>query len=139
MTMAFLAREIDAIVSAPAPESLMVQMLLLTSGVKWMNFPQSDAYFRHLDFLSATSLPRDVVAPAANISPDHVRLIHPRTAFIAHAQTGAHLGPFCAAGWYRAIANPAPVPSVPTPLAPVTSVRVSSVPVISVPVTLVCI
>ena len=41
--MALLARDIDAIVSAPAPESLMLQMLLLTSGVKLMNFPQSDA------------------------------------------------------------------------------------------------
>ena len=86
-TMAFLASEIDAIVFASAPESLMVQMLLQTPGVKLMNFPQSDAYSRRFDFLSATRLPRGVVDLAANIPPDDVRLVGPTTALISRNTT----------------------------------------------------
>ena len=86
-TMAFLASEIDAIVFASAPESLMVQMLLQTPGVKLMNFPQSDAYSRRFDFLSATRLPRGVVDLAANIPPDDVRLVGPTTALISRSTT----------------------------------------------------
>ena len=86
-TMAFLGSEIDAIVFASAPESLMVQMLLQTPGVKLMNFPQSDAYSRRFDFLSATRLPRGVVDLAANIPPDDVRLVGPTTALITRNTT----------------------------------------------------
>lgn len=86
-TMAFLANELDAIVFASAPESLMVQMLLQTPGVKLMNFPQSDAYSRRFDFLSATRLPRGVVDLAANIPPDDVRLVGPTTALITRNTT----------------------------------------------------
>ena len=86
-TMAFLANDLDAIVFASAPESLMVQMLLQTPGVKLMNFPQSDAYSRRFDFLSATRLPRGVVDLAANIPPDDVRLVGPTTALISRSTT----------------------------------------------------
>ncbi len=86
-TMAFLAADIDAIVFASAPESLMVQMLLQTPGVKLMNFPQSDAYSRRFDFLSATRLTRGVVDLAANIPPDDVRLVGPTTALVSRATT----------------------------------------------------
>src|SRR5207253_1461275 len=41
---AFLAGELDAIVFVSAPESPLVQMLLLTPGVKLADFAQSDAY-----------------------------------------------------------------------------------------------
>lgn len=109
-TMAFLANELDAIVFASAPESLMVQMLLQTPGVKLMNFPQSDAYSRRFDFLSATRLPRGVVDLATNIPPDDLRLVGPTTALItrntthpallqlfAQAGNAMHGG----AGWFR--------------------------------------
>ena len=86
-TMAFLGGEIDAIVFASAPESLMVQMLLQTPGVKLMNFPQSDAYSRRFDFLSATRLPRGVVDLAANNPPEDVRLVGPTTALVARTST----------------------------------------------------
>ena len=86
-TMAFLGGEIDAIVFASAPESLMVQMLLQTPGVKLMNFPQSDAYSRRFDFLSATRLPRGVVDLASNIPPEDVRLVGPTTALVARTST----------------------------------------------------
>ena len=86
-TVAFLAGEIDAIVFASAPESLMVQMLLQTPGVKLMNFAQSEAYSRRFAFLSATRLPRGVVDLAGNIPPEDVRLIAPTTALITRATT----------------------------------------------------
>ena len=86
-TVAFLGGDLDAIVFASAPESLMVQMLLQTPGVKLMNFPQSDAYSRRFAFLSATRLPRGVVDLAANIPPEDVRLVAPTTALVTRNTT----------------------------------------------------
>jgi hypothetical protein len=43
-TVGFLDGQIDALVFASAPESLMVQMLLQTPGVKLLDFAQSEAY-----------------------------------------------------------------------------------------------
>ena len=109
-TMAFLGGELDAIVFASAPESLMVQMLLQTPGVKLMNFAQSDAYSRRFAFLNATRLPRGVVDLAANIPPDDVRLVAPTTALITRNTTHpALLQLFAlagtqiqgAAGWFK--------------------------------------
>ena len=109
-TVAFLGGDLDAIVFASAPESLMVQMLLQTPGVKLMNFAQSDAYSRRFAFLSATRLPRGVVDLAANIPPEDVRLVAPTTALVtrntthpallqlfAQAGTQIHGG----AGWFK--------------------------------------
>ena len=86
-TVAFLAGELDAIVFASAPESLMVQMLLQTPGVKLMNFAQSEAYSRRFAFLSAVRLPRGVVDLAGNIPPEDVRLVAPTTALITRTST----------------------------------------------------
>ncbi len=109
-TVAFLAGELDAMVFASAPESLMVQMLLQTPGVKLMNFNQSEAYSRRFAFLSATRLPRGVVDLAGNIPPEDVRLVAPTTALIARKSTHpALLQLFAqagnqihgAAGWFK--------------------------------------
>ena len=81
-TMAFLEGKLDAIVFASAPESLMVQMLLQTPGVRLMDFPQSEAYSRRFAFLGPVLLPRGVVDLAANIPPQDVRLVAPTTALI---------------------------------------------------------
>ena len=86
-TVAFLDGELDAIVFASAPESLMVQMLLQTPGVKLMNFAQSEAYSRRFAFLSPVRLPRDVVDLAGNIPPEDVRLVAPTTALITRTST----------------------------------------------------
>jgi TRAP transporter TAXI family solute receptor len=86
-TVAFLGGELDAIVFASAPESLMVQMLLQTPGVKLMNFAQSDAYSRRFDFLSAVRLPRGVVDLATNVPADDVRLVAPTTALVTRNST----------------------------------------------------
>ena len=81
-TVAFLAGDIDAMVFASAPESLMVQMLLQTPGVKLMDFSQSEAYSRRFAFLSPAVLPQGVVDLAANIPPQDVRLVAPTTTLL---------------------------------------------------------
>ena len=86
-TMAFLAGELDAIVFASAPESLMVQMLLQTPGVKLMDFAQSEAYSRRFAFLSPAVLPRGVVDLAGNIPPQDVRLVAPTTTLLTRTST----------------------------------------------------
>ena len=86
-TVAFLSGELDAIVFASAPESLMVQMLLQTPGVKLMNIAQSEAYSRRFAFLSPVRLPRGVVDLAANIPPEDVRLVAPTTTLVARTST----------------------------------------------------
>jgi TRAP transporter TAXI family solute receptor len=86
-TVAFLAGELDAIVFASAPESLMVQMLLQTPGVKLMDFAQSEAYSRRFAFLSPVVLPRGVVDLAANIPPQDVRLVAPTTTLLTRTDT----------------------------------------------------
>ena len=86
-TMAFLAGELDAIVFASAPESLMVQMLLQTPGVKLMSFAQSEAYSRRLPFLSPAVLPRGVVDIAKDIPALDVRLVASTTALLTRTET----------------------------------------------------
>lgn len=109
-TVAFLGGELDAIVFASAPESLMVQMLLQTPGVKLMNFAQSEAYSRRFAFLTPVRLPRGVVDLAGNVPPEDVRLVAPTTALITRntthpallqlfAQAGNQI--HGAAGWFK--------------------------------------
>lgn len=86
-TVAFLGGELDAIVFASAPESLMVQMLLQTPGVKLMDFAQSEAYSRRFAFLSPAVLPRGVVDLAADIPPQDVHLVAPTTTLLTRAGT----------------------------------------------------
>jgi hypothetical protein len=82
-TVAFLGGDLDALVFASAPESLMVQMLLQTPGVKLMDFAQNEAYSRRLPFLAPVSLPRGVVDLAADVPASDVRLVAPTTTLLA--------------------------------------------------------
>ena len=86
-TVAFLGGELDAIVFASAPESLMVQMLLQTPGVKLMDFAQAEAYSRRFAFLSPALLPRGVVDLASDIPPQNVRLVAPTTTLLTRTTT----------------------------------------------------
>ena len=86
-TVAFLGGELDAIVFASAPESLMVQMLLQTPGVKLMDFAQSEAYSRRFAFLSPAVLPRGVVDLATDLPPQDVHLVAPTTTLLTRAST----------------------------------------------------
>jgi NMT1-like family len=82
-TVAFLNGELDVIVFASAPESLMVQMLLQTPGVRLFDFAQSEAYARRFAFLSPVVLPRGVVDLAADNPARDVRLVAPTTTLLA--------------------------------------------------------
>jgi TRAP-type uncharacterized transport system substrate-binding protein len=109
-TMALLADETDAIVFASAPESLMVQMLLQTPGIKLMDFVQSEAYSRRLTFLSPAVLPRGVVDLAGDSPAQDVRLVGPTTSLITRDTThpallqlftAASHSIHSAAGWFN--------------------------------------
>jgi TRAP-type uncharacterized transport system substrate-binding protein len=78
---------IDAIVFASAPESLLVQMLLSTPGVRLFDFAQAEAYGRRFPWLSPVTLPRGVVDLARDIPPADVRLVAPTATLVARKQT----------------------------------------------------
>ncbi|HSW20610.1 MAG TPA: TAXI family TRAP transporter solute-binding subunit [Ramlibacter sp.] len=86
-TMAFLEGTLDALVFASAPESLMVQMLLQTPGVKLMDLAQSEAYSRRFVFLAPVVLPRGIVDLARDLPPQDVRLVATTTALLARPET----------------------------------------------------
>jgi TRAP-type uncharacterized transport system substrate-binding protein len=84
---AFLSGELDALVFVSAPEAPMVQMLLLTPGVKLADFAQADAYSRRLPFLTALTLPRGVVDLARDIPAQDVHLIAPTAELLVREGT----------------------------------------------------
>lgn len=86
-TVAFLDGELDAVVFASAPESLMVQMLLQTPGVRLLDFAQSEAYSRRFGYLTPVVLPQGVVDLAANNPQNDVRLVASTTSLLASADT----------------------------------------------------
>jgi hypothetical protein len=85
--MALIAGEVDVIVLAQAPESLIVQMLLMTPGIKLMDFAQNEAYSRRFPFLSPVTLPRGVVDLAQDVPKINVHLVAPTTSLIANEAT----------------------------------------------------
>jgi TRAP-type uncharacterized transport system substrate-binding protein len=74
---------IDALVLASAPESLMVQMLLQTPGVRLFDFAQAEAYARRFPYITPVVLPRGVVDLAGDLPPQDVRLVAPSAALLA--------------------------------------------------------
>ena len=84
---ALLASQLDAVVLASAPESLMVQLLLQTPGIRLMDFPQAEAYARRFAFLTPALLPRGVVDLAADVPPQNLRLVAPTTALLTRSST----------------------------------------------------
>jgi TRAP-type uncharacterized transport system substrate-binding protein len=80
----FLDGRLDAIVVASAPESLMVQMLLQTPGIKLADFAQAEAYARRFPFMSPVVLPRGVVDLARDNPARDVRLVAPTATLVAH-------------------------------------------------------
>ena len=84
--MALLDGSSDALVFASAPESLMVQMLLQTPGVRLFDFAQAEAYSRQFPFMSPVTLPRGVVDLARDLPPQDVRLVAPTATLLARAE-----------------------------------------------------
>lgn len=86
-TVDLIAGDIDALVFASAPESLMVQMLLQTPGIALYDFTQADAYSRRFAFLAPVTLPRGVVDLASDVPPSDVHMIAPTASLVARAGT----------------------------------------------------
>ena len=85
--VAFLAGELDALVFASAPESLMVQMLLQTPGVRLMDFAQGEAYSRRFPFLTPATLPRGVVDLSRDVPASDLRLVATTTSLLTRSGT----------------------------------------------------
>jgi TRAP transporter TAXI family solute receptor len=86
-TVAFLEGQIDALVFASAPESLMVQMLLQSPGVHLMDFAQSEAYSRRFGYLTPVVMPQGVVDLSKNIPGRDMHLVASTTSLLASSRT----------------------------------------------------
>lgn len=82
-TVDLLEGRIDALVFAEAPESLLVQMLLQTPGIRLMGFAQSEAYARRLGFLQPVVLSHGVVDLASDRPAQDVRLVAATSSLVA--------------------------------------------------------
>jgi TRAP transporter TAXI family solute receptor len=86
-TVAFLEGDIDALVFASAPESLMVQMLLQSPGVRLLDFSQAEAYSRRFGYLTPVVMPQGVVDLSKNIPDRDMHLVASTTSLLAGAKT----------------------------------------------------
>ena len=73
--VALLAGEIDAMAMVSAPESPIVRMLLITPGIRLLDFAQAEAYARRVPQVSPVGLPRGVVDLAKDLPAQDVRLV----------------------------------------------------------------
>jgi TRAP-type uncharacterized transport system substrate-binding protein len=76
-TVAFVEGKLDVLVMSSASDSLLVQMLLQTPGVKLFDFVQAEAYTRRFPFLSHVVLPRGIVDLGRDIPARDYHLISP--------------------------------------------------------------
>ncbi len=81
--VSLFAGESDAVAFASAPEAPLVQMLLLTPGIRLMDFAQAEAYARRLPIVAPVLLPRGVVQLAEDVPPADVRLVAPTAMLVA--------------------------------------------------------
>ena len=86
-TVAFLDGQIDAVVFASAPESLMVQMLLQSPGIRLMDFAQSEAYSRRFGYLTPVVMPQGVVDLSKNIPEHDMHLVASTTSLLSSSRT----------------------------------------------------
>ena len=85
--VALLAGKLDAIVLVSAPESSLVQMLLITPGVRLFEFAQAEAYARRFGFVSSLELPRGVVDLEHDLPPKDVALVAATSTVAAREKT----------------------------------------------------
>ena len=83
-TVAFLDAKVDVLVMSSASDSLLIQMLLQTPGVKLFDFVQAEAYTRRFPFLSHVVLPRGIVDMGKDIPARDYHLISPTATLVAH-------------------------------------------------------
>jgi hypothetical protein len=85
--VALLEGQVDAIVLVSAPESPLVQMLLITPGISLFEFAQAEAYARRFGFVSHLRLPRGVVDLARDLPPRDVALVAATSTLAARGTT----------------------------------------------------
>ncbi|MDP1791463.1 MAG: TAXI family TRAP transporter solute-binding subunit [Methylibium sp.] len=83
--VSLLDGDTDALALVSAPEAPMVQLLLLTPGIRLMSFDQAEAYARRLPMLTPVSLPRGVVKLAEDVPPEDIELLAPTAALVARS------------------------------------------------------
>ena len=76
-------REIDALFIIAGPDSVVVQKLLRTDGVRLMNFSQALAYTRLFPFLSSVVVPHGAIDLARNIPARDTTLLSPTADLVA--------------------------------------------------------
>jgi hypothetical protein len=85
--IALLNSEIDALIFVSAPESPLIQMLLMTPGIRLLDYPQNEAYARRFSFLTPLTLPRGVVDLAKDVPNTDVRLVAATSALVTRSTT----------------------------------------------------
>ncbi|WP_342114132.1 TAXI family TRAP transporter solute-binding subunit [Pseudoduganella sp. OTU4001] len=109
-TVELLEGRIDALVFAAAPDDPLIQMLLMTPGIKLFDFTQAEAYTRRLPFLTHVTLPRGIVDLGRDLPARDYQLIAPTATLVARedlhpalvdlfvqAASNIHSG----AGWFQ--------------------------------------
>ncbi|CAN7526825.1 TAXI family TRAP transporter solute-binding subunit [Pseudoduganella sp. LjRoot289] len=109
-TIELLEKRIDGLVFSSAPDAPLIQMLLITPGIKLFDFSQAEAYTRRLPFLTHVVLPRGIVDLGRDLPAKDYHLIAPTATLVARADlhpalvdllvqaaSGIHGG----AGWFQ--------------------------------------
>jgi TRAP-type uncharacterized transport system substrate-binding protein len=84
---ALLEGNLDAVTMVSAPESLLVQMLLQTPGLRLYEFAQAEAYARRYPYLSHVTLARGVVDLSRNVPPRDIAMIAATCSLVAREDT----------------------------------------------------
>jgi TRAP transporter TAXI family solute receptor len=109
-TVELIEGRIDGLVFSSAPDAPLVQMLLMTPGIRLFDFTQAEAYTRRLPFLSHVVLPRGIVDLGRDMPAQDVHLIAPTATLVARedlhpalvdlfVQAAAHI--HGGAGWFQ--------------------------------------
>lgn len=85
--MALLAGEIDAMAMVSAPESPIVRMLLITPGIRLLDFAQAEAYARRVPQVTPVRLPRGVVDLARDLPAQDVQLVAATASLLVREDT----------------------------------------------------
>ncbi len=85
--MGLLDNQLDAIVFVSAPESPLVQMLLLTPGIRLLDFVHAEAYSRRVPSVTPVTLPRGVVDLARDMPASDIRLVAPTASLLVGEAT----------------------------------------------------
>ena len=85
--MGLLDSQLDAIVFVSAPESPLVQMLLLTPGIRLLDFVHAEAYSRRVPSVTPVTLPRGVVDLARDMPASDIRLVAPTASLLVGEAT----------------------------------------------------